>query len=126
MTVMRQITLLIESSPRLSEADRGRVLKALLEGNWTDVENFMASLAATVARQIERILVLALHGRTHEVKTIEEAVRLIKSYDENTRPSGFERYEIQIRFSTGNEIMGKFNDKASAIEFLHMYQPTTP
>jgi uncharacterized protein YqgV (UPF0045/DUF77 family) len=64
-----------------------------------------------------------LHGRTYEVKTVDEAVKLIQSYDEGMRPSGFERYEIQIRFSNGNEITGKFNDKASAVEFLHMYQP---
>jgi len=110
---------------RLSDADKEKVPKALLESNRTDVQNFMASLTASVARQIERILVLPLHGTAHEVKTIEEALKLIETYDENTKPSKFERYEIQIRFSNGNEIMGKFNDKASAIDFLHTYQPAT-
>lgn len=109
----------------LPETDKGKVLRALLQSNQTAVESFMASLTAAVARQIERVLVLPLHGRTHEVKTIGEAVKLIESYNENTVPSGFERYEIQIRFSTGNEITGTFNDKASAIEFLQMYQPAT-
>lgn len=109
----------------LSEADKEKVQKALLQSNWADVKSFMTSLTAVIARQVEKIFILPLYGITQEVKTIGEAVKLIESYNENTRPSEFERYEIQIRFSTGNEIAGRFNDKASAIEFLHMYQPAT-
>jgi len=109
----------------LSAADQERVPKALLESNRRDVQNFMASLLASVARQIDRILILPLHGRTSELKTINEAVKLIEAYDENIAASGFERYEIQIRFSNANEITGKFNDKASAIEFLRIYEPAT-
>lgn len=109
----------------LSKADREKVQKALLEGNQEGVQNFMASLTASVARQIDRILILPLHGRTYEVRTIDDAVKLIKSYNEGVGVSKFERYEIQIRFSNENEITGRFNDKASAIEFLRIYQPTT-
>ena len=94
----------------------------MAQGNRAAVKSFVASLTAAVARQVERILILPLHGRTQRVKTIREAVKLIESYNENTAPPGFKRYEIQIQFSTGNEITGKFNDKASAIEFLQIYQ----
>jgi hypothetical protein len=48
----------------LAEADKEKVPRALLEGNWAEVQIFMASLRASVVRQIERILVLPLHGRT--------------------------------------------------------------
>lgn len=109
----------------LSKSDKDNVPKALLEGNRADVRSFMDSLTASVAREIERILILPLHGRTYEVERIGDAIKLIESYDENMTPSGFKRYEIQIRFTNGNEVVGKFNNKASAIEFLHMYQPTT-
>jgi len=113
----------VEQWKNLSEADKKKVSEALLESNEAGVQTFMASLTASVARQIDRILILPLHGRTYEARTIDDAIRLIESYNEGAGVSGFERYEIQVRFSNGNEITGKFNDKASAIEFLHIYQP---
>ena len=115
----------VDEWSHLSDANREKVPRALLESNRTNVEAFMASLGASVTRQIERILVLPLHGATHEVNTIEEAVTLIEIYDENMSPSGFERYEIQIRFKNGNEITGRFTDKTGAIEFLHTYHAAT-
>jgi hypothetical protein len=109
----------------LFEADKEKVTKALLESNRAGVRNFVASLKASVARHIDKILILPLHGRRLEVRTIDDAVKLIQSYDESVAVSGFERYEIQIRFSNGNDITGRFSDKPSAIEFLHIYQPAT-
>lgn len=94
----------------------------MLDINHNDVQSFMDSLAAAVARQIESIVILPLHGSSHEVTSVEDAVRFIESYNEHESPSRFERYEIQIRFNNGNEIRGRFNDKASAIEFLQIYQ----
>ena len=95
--------------------------EALISDNQGKVRIFITSLTATIARRIERIVILPLHGRNQAVKTIGEAVDLIESYNEKESPTSFERYEIQIRFSNGNEIKGQFNDKASAIEFLQMY-----
>lgn len=109
----------------LSDADREKAPKALLEGNQAGLKNFMASLTANVVRQIDRILILPLHGKKYEVMTIDDAVKLIESYSESVEVSHFERYEIQIRFSNANEIIGRFNDKPSAIEFLRTYQPAT-
>ena len=40
--------------------------------------------------------------------------------------SGFERFEVQIRFNNGDEVTGRFHDKDSAIEFLSNYQPVNP
>lgn len=115
----------VDQWTRLSQVKKEKVQKALLKGNQAGTKNFMASLTASVARQIERILILPLHGKTYEVRTIIDAVSLIESYDEGARVSKFERYEIQIRFSNENEITGRFNDKPSAIEFLRIYQPPT-
>lgn len=115
----------VDQWTHLSQANKEKVPKALLKGNQARVKNFMASLTASVARQIEKILILPLHGKTYEVMTINDAVSLIESYDEGAGVSEFERYEIQIRFSNGNEITGRFNDKPSAIEFLRIYQPPT-
>ena len=110
----------------LSAVRKGRVGAALVKSNLTDVNNFMASLAASISRQIQAIIVLPLHGEMYAVASIDEAVALLEAYEEACAPSRFERYEIHIRFNNGNEIVGKFNDKSSAVEFLQTYQPVKP
>lgn len=107
----------------LPAPQRKRVEAALLQRNLGDVANFMASLTEAVSRQIQAIIVLPLHGKMYEAKTIDEAVAVLEAYDEARAPARFERYEIHIRFNNGNEIIGKFNDKPGAIDFLRTYQP---
>lgn len=114
----------IEQWDRLSAKRKAAASKALLEINHDSVDYFMELLTASIARQIERIIVLPLHGDAFEVTHIDEAVKFIEAYNENEPPSSrFERYEIQIRFSNGNKVSGEFNDKASALEFLRKYRP---
>ncbi|MBI4234443.1 MAG: DNA methylase [Chloroflexi bacterium] len=106
----------------LPASKKKAVAAALLKSNVSDVNKFMASLTAAVSRKIQAIIVLPLHGNAYEAKSVDEAVALLEDYDEARTPSSFERYEIHIRFKNGNEIVGKFNDKPSAIEFLRTYQ----
>ncbi len=101
---------------------KSRVEAALVENNIGGVNNFMESLAASVSRRIQSIIVLPLHGQMYELASIDDAMTLLESYEEASTPSRFERYEIQIRFNNGNEIVGKFNDKASSIDFLSTYR----
>lgn len=101
---------------------KSRVEEALVENNKGGVNNFMESLAASVSRRIQSIIVLPLHGQMYELASIDDAMTLLESYEEASTPSRFERYEIQIRFNNGNEIVGKFNDKTSSIDFLSTYR----
>lgn len=98
----------------------------LLEAHQDAVKRFMASLEKVVLRQIERIIVLPLHGSTTELKTVDEAISFIKKYGEKASDKPVERYEIQVRYNNGNIVEGKFKDKDSAIEFLRAYQPVLP
>ncbi len=108
---------------RLSDSGKVIVHKALLEIGSAEVEHFTSSLTSSVARKIKKIVILPLHGNAFEVSTASEAIALIDKYQETQAITGFERYEIQITFTNGNEITGKFNDKASANEFLSVYRP---
>jgi hypothetical protein len=108
---------------RLTKLDKEKIPKELLKRNRSNIERFMVSLESSVARKVDRITIIPLHGDSFEVKKVNDAVKFIESYVENIAPCKFERYEIQIRFNNGNEINGKFNDKISAIEFLCIYKP---
>lgn len=110
----------------LSGKQRIALAKRLLDAHKHDVKSFISSLEKVVRRQVERIIILPLHGSLTELKTIADAIKFIEKYDEKATEKPIERYEIQIRYNNGNLIEGKFKDKESAIEFLRMYQPEIP
>lgn len=113
----------VSSYKKLSELRKRRLAKALLEANDEGVAAFIASLTAAVSRQIERIVVLPLHGIARDLGTIEEAIRFVENYAEGAKVEPFARYEIQVRYNNGNLVEGTFGDKTSAIDFLRTYQP---
>lgn len=102
---------------------RAGVAGALVELNAQAVQRFMDALRRAVKRQIESIRVLPLHGRGFEWEAVEDAIGFIENYDEDGSGLPVVRYEIQIRYSTGERIEGQFLDKETAIQFLRSYQP---
>jgi hypothetical protein len=113
----------VNSLKGLSNLRKRRLAKALLDENREGVATFIASLTAAVSRQIERIVVLPLHGIARDLNTIEEAIRFVENYAEGVKVEPFVRYEIQVRYNNGNLVEGTFRDKKSAIDFLRTYQP---
>ncbi len=87
------------------------------------IDQFIGALTAAVSRQIDRVIILALHGITQEVMTITDAIKFIESYDDDGKPGPFERFEIQVRYNNGDIVEGRFKEKDTAIEFLRTYQP---
>jgi hypothetical protein len=106
----------------LPEDKRAKVPQLFISINQKNVDAFLEALKSSILRKIQRIVIVPLHGKRTELTTIEDAVKLISTYNEQSTASGFVRYEIQIIFNNGNEINGKFNDKSSAVEFLHIYK----
>lgn len=98
---------------------QGRLLKA----NAESVTSFIKSLATAVSRQIERIIVLPLHGAGHETLNIEDAIHFVENYNESSGVVGFQRYEIQVRYNNGDRVDAAFGNKSGAIEFLRVFQP---
>jgi hypothetical protein len=54
--------------------------------------------------------------------SVEEAIAFIKNYDEGDRSRPVTRYEIQIRYNSGDRIEGQFVNRDNALKFLHTYQ----
>lgn len=107
----------------LSKSRRAKLSENLLETQSRDVKEFMASLERVISRQIERIVVLPLHGTIVELPTVSDAIKFIERYKEESGNHLISRYEIQIRYSNADLVKGDFRDKSDAIEFLRAYIP---
>lgn len=72
-----------------------------------------------MAKHIERILsVIALHAAAHVSTSVSDSVRHIESYQYDVRSFPICRFEIQVRYDNGDSIVGTFNSKEDAIQFL--------
>jgi hypothetical protein len=122
----REFQSKVDAWKALTPARRNALSKALITANKAQVNAFMNSLAAAASRQVERVIILPLHGSGYEVVNIADAITFIESYDEQTPRGAIDRYDIQVRFNNGNVINGVFKDKRSALEFLATYLPPVP
>ncbi|MEX2174665.1 MAG: hypothetical protein WD872_09910 [Pirellulaceae bacterium] len=109
----------------LSESRKRLLAAGLIKAHQNEVNEFVRSLAIAMSRQIERIVILALHGESHESLTVDDAIRFVEGYEDGGGNKPLERYEIEVRYNNGDSIRGNFRDKAAAIEFLKTYQPVT-
>ena len=109
----------VQSLMQLTPAQRNRLKKAIIEKHRPEINQFLEQLSIAVTRRIDAILVLVLHGAHHEAPGILDAISFIQSYEDNSRPKPVNRYEIQVRYSNGDSIVGTFHSKNDAIQFLH-------
>jgi hypothetical protein len=112
----------VDAYDLLPPRDKRKLADALIGANSEAVEQFMGSLKRTIARTIECVIILPLHGQAKQLGTVEDAIQFVRKYDVMRPPSSVERYEIEIRYSNGDVITGKFKDKPSAVEFLQSYR----
>jgi len=113
----------VQAYERFNRAQKTRLAAALIKAHQAGVNAFVEALCTVVSRQIQRIVILALHGTAHEVTTIDDAIRFIEGYDGGGQAKPVERYEIDVRYNNGDTIRGTFRDKQTAITFLRSYQP---
>ena len=53
-----------------------------------------------------------------EVTTLEQAIQFIDAYEETRKAREFVRYEVNVRYTNGDEIRGTFESKTEAVKFL--------
>lgn len=92
----------------------------LVQTNQNLLDQFFAELQATLDRQIEKIILIPLHGQQNEFSTVTDAVTFITDYQEDTPyGSAFRKYEIIVRYNNGDKIDASFQNKEKAVAFLH-------
>ena len=97
------------------------VAKELLKLNKKGVNEFLNSLSDSVSRFIERIIILPLHGQENISNNITEAIDFLKKYSEDRPKLPLSKYEIIIKYNTGDRIEASFKDKKDSIIFLETY-----
>ena len=113
----------VKAWERLGKAARGRIAEHLLREQKTHVDEFMHLLEEAITRQINRIVVLPLHGSPLSWETVDAAISFVEGYAETVAsPLPVAKYEIQIRYNNGDSIKGEFADKEGVVAFLGTYR----
>lgn len=102
-------------------ANKEDVAKELLKLNKKNVDEFLNALSDTVSRFIERIIILPLHGQEAVSNSVTDAIDFLKKYSEDRPKLPLSKYEIIIKYNTGDRIEASFNDKKDSIKFLETY-----
>ena len=113
----------LESWGALTAAQKAEVCAAILEIHAAEVVAFTERLAKSIAREIEAVFVLPLHGRETLIASVEQAIAYIEGYNEVVQALPVVNYIIEVRYNTGDRIEGKFASKDAAIDFLRGYLP---
>ena len=111
----------VDSFEQLSASQRERIAEQIRTLHSEQFEEFFKSLRRSLMRLVEYVIVLPLSGAQHRFDTVEAAVQYISNYDQSTPSSDFVKYEVNVRYSNGDDIRGTFHDKDRAIEFLSSY-----
>ena len=109
---------------QLTNEQKAAVGKAWINANINEIGLFLEELKQSITRTIQSIRVLPLYGKTFSLNTLEHAIEFVKNYTEVDQEPLFVRYEIQIAFTDGSLIEGKFLNREKAVEFLRIHQQT--
>lgn len=72
-------------------------------------------------KAIERISVLLINGPGLTVNFATQAIDFLKKYSEDKPKLPLAKYEIIIKYNTGDRIEASFKNKKDSIKFLESY-----
>lgn len=102
--------------------EKDKLAKQLLRLNKEQVTSFFEDLEKCVSRYIISVQVIALHGNSQELDSIQKAIEFIESYSNPTNGNlPLVKYEITIKYNNGDKVEGTFNGKEDTLEFLNSY-----
>lgn len=93
-------------------------LRASIAG---DYQLFLNNLEKALLRRVDIIRVFPLYSRELVFRSVEDAISALSDFEDcGAEGCKFLKFEVQIRFSTGDEGKFTFGDKADAVHFLRM------
>ena len=86
------------------------------------LKDFLAALEASLSRGVQGITVVVLHGQPQHLATAAEAVAYLQRYADSQRGEApASKFEIHVRYNTGDVIDAIFQRKEDAIQFLQSF-----
>lgn len=82
------------------------------------MDEFFSLLSKSVSRYVEQVVILPLHGQETIVNTLVEAVECLDQYNEEESMLPIHKYEITVKYNTGDRIDASFKDKEDSKKFL--------
>lgn len=109
---------IVKAYDRLTTSARNKIRAEIGVVCKEEFNPFFSALRECLGRRITRIAVLALSGTTFRFRTVREAIGFIEKHDESTPSSEFDHYELDVRYSNGRELRGRFPNKKDCVDYL--------
>jgi hypothetical protein len=86
------------------------------------LQQFTATLEASLSRGVQGITVVVLHGQPLNLTTAAEAIDYLQDYpDTQGCAAAASKYEVRVRYNTGDVIDAIFQRKQDAVKFLQSF-----
>ena len=108
----------VDAFDLLPRIQRERIAEEIRKLHADQFVPFFRTLRLCLNRIVKHIFVLPLSGASYKFDSIEDAVRFVSEYDQSASVSDFARYELNIRFSNGDEVRATYQNRERAVEFL--------
>jgi hypothetical protein len=116
----------VTSWEALSDEQKHSVASKLIDMHKEEIAQFLAALKRSVTRQVELVRIFPLYSTAFIAQSIEEAITFVEGYQESSSsPGEFIRYEVEIRYVSGDVIRANLREKERVIECLRTYLPAT-
>lgn len=86
----------------------------------SQLKGLAKELCDSLDTTITEIVVIPIHGTATILESVSDAVKFVLEYDEDGR-APILRYEITVRYSSGDEYTMKCANKTKAVQFLNQY-----
>ncbi|MDM8521745.1 hypothetical protein QUF80_00075 [Desulfococcaceae bacterium HSG8] len=105
----------------LSDVEIEKIESRIREIKQDEINKFIGSLERTILRSIEKIIIVALHGKEYQANKIQDAIKYIEKYKSTKNSVKFVKFEIFVRYNNGDKVDASFQDKVSAVNFLKLF-----
>ena len=120
-TSERELRNKVRTFNGLRLARRRQIQKEIRKSFADQLDSFIDALQRSLDRRIQYIFIMTLSGTSREFDSIEDAVDFVSDFNEMNTESSFVRYELNVRFSNGDEVRGAFSEKERCVAFLRSF-----
>ncbi len=112
---------MVQTLTELTSVQYDAIARNIRDLHRPQFDEFLGNLAVSLSRRVASVGVLALSGVQATFNSIDEAIRYVADHDHSRPSSDFVRYEVRVKYTSGDEVGGSFTDKGMAIGFLRMH-----